>query len=355
MRSKFRLLPAVAALLCSTQGLRAEAPHSGPVQSYDSYGSWFVACDNTLACVAKGFADSSHGTEIRIERDAGPAAKPVVSIRADHKFDRAGIAIDGKPAGLAASVWEMTTDADETSLASDDLAAIRAFVLRLRDASTLRLGAEDDIPLDGFAAAMLRIDDRQGRVGGVTALLRAGPAPAGKVPPPPPRPKIPYHPITAKLLPGEGGRLIAAVRARQKAVFAKEQCEADVSMAPEAYPLDAKQALVLIPCIMGAYQGSSLAFIASRAGGASQRLIAPTPYLGNGTDRSDARYFTDATFDPKTGMLSDAAKGRGMADCGMSASWIWDGAAFRLSDMALQQSCGGVDPGDWPVLFRSVH
>lgn len=346
---------AVAALLCSAPALRAESSQSGPVQSYDSYGSWFVACDNTLACVAKGFADSSHGTEIRIERDAGPAAKPVVTIRADHKFDRAGIAIDGKPAGLAAPAWEMTTDADETALASDDLASIRTLVLRLRDASTLRLGAEDDIPLDGFAAAMLRIDARQGRVGGVTALLRPGPLPAAKVPLPPPRPKIPYHPITARLAPGEDARLIAAVRAGQKAVFAKEDCEADVSMDPEAYALDARQALVLIPCIMGAYQGSSLAFIAQRAGGSSRRLIAPTPYIGNGTDHSDARYFTDSTFDPKTGMLSDAAKGRGMADCGMSASWIWDGTAFQLTDMALQQSCGGIEPGDWPTLFRSVH
>jgi len=345
----------VAALLWSAQGLHAEASQSAPVQSYDSYGTWFVACDNTLACVAKGFADSSHGTEIRIERDAGPAAKPVLSIRADHKFDRAGLAIDGKPAGLAAPVWEMTTDADETALASDDLAAIRVFVLRLRDASTLRLTAEDDIPLDGFAAAMLRLDARQGRVGGVTALLRPGPLPPAKVPPPPPLPKIPYHPVTARLAPGEDARLIATVRAQQKAVFAKEDCEADISIEPVAYPLDARQALVMIPCIMGAYQGSSLAFIAPRAGGPSQRLIAPTPYLGNGSDHADWRYFTDSTFDLKTGMLSDAAKGRGMADCGMSASWIWDGTAFRLTDMALQQSCGGIEPGDWPVLFRSTR
>ncbi|AOH86224.1 hypothetical protein AWL63_21945 [Sphingomonas panacis] len=346
---------AVAALLWSAQARPAEASRSGPVQSYDSYGSWFVACDNTLACVAKGFADSSRGTEIRIERDAGPAAKPVLSIRADHKFVRAGITIDGKPAGLAAPVWEMTTDDDETALASDDLAAIRAFVLRLRDSSTLRLTAEDDIPLDGFAAAMLRLDSRQGRVGGVTALLRPGPLPAAKVPPPPAPPKIPYRPITARLAPGEDARLIAAVRAGQKAVFAKEDCEADVSIEPVAYPLDTRQALVLIPCIMGAYQGSSLAFVAPRAGGVSQRLIAPTPYLGNASDHAGWRYFTDSTFDPKTGMLSDTAKGRAMADCGMSANWIWDGAVFRLADMALQKSCGGIEAGDWPVLFRSTR
>ncbi|GCE88410.1 hypothetical protein MSKU15_0011 [Komagataeibacter diospyri] len=25
--------------------------------SYDSYGNWFVACDNRLSCEARGFAD----------------------------------------------------------------------------------------------------------------------------------------------------------------------------------------------------------------------------------------------------------------------------------------------------------
>jgi hypothetical protein len=54
-------------------------------------------------------------------------------------------------------------------------------------------------------------------------------------------------------------------------------------------------------------------------------------------------------------MLGDTAKGRAMADCGMSANWIWDGTAFRLADMALQQSCGGIEASDWPVLFRSTR
>jgi hypothetical protein len=202
---------------------------------------------------------------------------------------------------------------------------------------------------------VLRLDARQGRVGGVTALMKTGPASAASVPAPPPLPKIAHHPITATLKVGEESRLIAMVRGNQRALFAKEDCDAKpIAMEAEAHALDAHRALVLIPCIMGAYQGSSLAFIAARSGNSAQRLIAPTPYLGKDADDSGVDYFTESSFLPKTGELSMAAKGRGIADCGISASWIWNGEEFRLSEMTLQKSCGGIEPGDWPTLFRSA-
>jgi hypothetical protein len=324
------------------------------VQSYDTYQSWFAACDNTLSCVAKGFSDTNQGAEITIERDAGPRGSLSVSISADHRFDLADVQIDGKSAGLTPSTWQLDTSDGETSVASDDLGAVQALVERLRDASKVTLGADAEVPLNGFAAAMLRLDERQGRLGGVTALLKLGPMPASRVPVAPSLPKIPNHPINARLAAGEEQRLVAAVRVSQKPVLEKEGCE-ETPEVPEAHALDRDQALVIIPCIMGAYQGSSLAFIASRSSSSARRLVAPTPYLGNDPDRSGRGYFTEGVFDPKTGTLSMAAKGRGLADCGMSASWIWNGKAFRLSEMSLQQSCGGVEPGDWPTLFRSLR
>jgi hypothetical protein len=340
--------------MATTAWSAASSPPPDPIQSYDTYGSWLVACDNALSCIAKGFRDTYQGSEIRIERDAGPRGSLIASISATHKFALADARIDGQPAGLAGPVWEITTSDGETTATTDDLEEIRAVVLKLRNASKVMLGEDDEVPLDGFAAAVLRLDDRQHRVGGVTALLRTGKEPASQVPAPPALPRIPNHPVRATLAAGEEQRLIQAVRAKQEALFEKEGCEETPEM-PEAHALDDSQALVLIPCIMGAYQGSSLAFVAPRHGGAARRLIAPTPYLGNGSDRSDAAYFTEGNFDPKTGTLIMAAKGRGLADCGMSASWIWDGRSFQLSEMTLQQSCGGIEPGDWPTLFRSVR
>jgi hypothetical protein len=351
-----RLVGAVLSLAALASAASTTAAAPAPIQSYDSYKSWFVACDNGLHCIAKGFSEAYQGAEIDIDRDAGPNGKLMASISADRRVSLADIKIDGKPAGLSGPAWRIDASDDSTTVSSDSLPAIRQLVARLRDASKVTLGGDAEVSLDGFAAAILRLDDRQGRIGGVTAVAKAGPLPAARVPGPPPLPRIPVHPIAATLSAGEEKRLIAAVRADQKAVFEQEDCETDLTaMEPEAHALDGKRALVLIPCIMGAYQGSSLGFIAPRNGGRSSRLTLPLPCAGNDPERADAADLTNADFDPKTGKLSMVAKGRGLADCGMSAAWIWNGEAFVLSEMTLQQSCGGIEPGDWPTLFRSVQ
>ncbi|WP_260599187.1 DUF1176 domain-containing protein [Sphingomonas endolithica] len=340
--------------IAAFMSLSAASP-SPIIQSYDDYQSWLVACDNTLTCVARGFDDSNPGAEIEIGRAAGPSGAITASISALQRFTLADIRVDGTPANLRGPKWQVIATDDQTSATTNDLATVRALVQQLRNASAVTLGGGDaQVPLAGFAAAMLRLDDRQGRSGGVTAVLKPGTLPASRVPAPPPLPKIPHHPISARLAPGEEGRLIAAVRASQKALLAKEEC-GETPEQPEAHALDGRQALVLLPCVMGAYQGSSLAFIASRTNNRAQRLVAPTPYLGQDPDRSRADFFTNAGFDADTGTLSMGAKGRGLADCGFSADWIWDGTSFRLSEMTLQRSCGGLEPGDWPVLYRSMR
>ena len=60
-----------------------------------------------------------------------------------------------------------------------------------------------------------------------------------------------------------------------------------------------------------------------------------------------------AVFDPATGRLPSASKGRGFADCGSSEAWIWSGGSFRLKSLNFQGMCGGAAPGDWPPLYRT--
>jgi hypothetical protein len=324
-----------------------------PVQSYDTYKSWFVACDNTLACVAKGFAeDANPRAEIHLEQEPGPDGPLSLAIRSEAGFRAADVRLDGQPIAMSPP-WRLTRDGDGATLASRDPVAVRAMLKRLRVGKVLSLGQGGRIPLDGLSAALLRIEVRQGRVGTLTAVIRSGAAAATTVPAPPPIPRIPAHPIDARLAPGEQARLIAAVRAEASAAKALADCDTDSSMAPEADALDQRQALVLIPCFMGAYQGSSLVFVARRAGGGVRQQILPLPYLGEDPEHGRTDMVTEADFDPRTGMLSMLAKGRGLADCGLSASWIWDGAAFQLSAMRMQSACGGVDPDDWPILFES--
>lgn len=350
MRFKVRRAILIALTACPASALAQSAE---PIQSYDSYQHWFVACDNTLSCVAKGFDEDRIGSEMRIERDAGPSGSLLVTISSKDRFVPGDIRIDGAPAGLTGSAWVHSTGEDGSSVTSSDMTAIRALIGKLRNAKAITLGGDASIPLDGFSAAMLRLDDRQGRIGGVTALIRPGAQPASRVPAAPPLPRIPAHPVQARLKPGEDSRLIERVRTDWKALFKKEECGETVQP-PEAHALDDSRALVLIPCLVGAYQGSALAFIAPRGGGKAERLIPPLPYRGDASDPAETAYLTEGGFDPKTGTLSMGARGRAMADCGMSASWIWNGRAFQLSAMTLQNSCGGLgDPGDWPTLFRS--
>ncbi len=332
----------------------APASAAGPIQSYDTYKSWLVACDNTLTCVAKGFADDAARAEIVVTQTAGPRGALSVSIAAESRFGIRDLTVDGAPVALAAAGWSLESGTDGTTLIGRRTADVRALLNRLRQGTRVTLGKDAAVPLAGLSAALLRIDERQGRIGGTTALVRSGAAPATSVPPAPPVPHIPVRPVTARLGAAEAQRLIAAVRRAQRAVLVREDCTGDTgSLTAEAFALDDRRALVFLPCLMGAYQGSSVAFLAQRGGLAQQRVVAPTPYLGASLEAATADLFTEADFDPRTGTLAMFAKGRGLADCGMSASWIWDGNAFRLSEMRLQNACGGMAAGDWPTLFRS--
>ena len=349
----FRRLACVSLIVTG----QAVAALPAPVQSYNSYKSWLAACDNTLACEAKGFDEQGDKrAEMVISRAAGARKTPAAQIRAETKFALADVRIDGHPAGLKSPEWAISQDDDGTSITSNSFPAIRAFTARLRGGAKLTLGADGaEVPLDGVVAALLRIDERQGRIGGITALIKTGPASAALVPNAPPIPIIPSRSITAALASGEARHLIAAVRTSQQAIFKKEDCEDDLQAEQaNVWALDGSRALVMIPCVMGAYQGSSLAFITPRKpGGTTAQVTAPLPYLGNDLANTTVNMFTEGDFDPKTGTLTMAAKGRGQADCGMSASWIWDGAKFRLSALSNQNACGGLEPGDWPTLFVS--
>jgi hypothetical protein len=347
---KDAILAGGAFFLCAA----AAAP---PVQSYNTYKSWLVACDNTLSCEAKGF-DRENGApaQLSISREAGPKGKLQAVIRAENQFSADDIKLDGTKLPLLPG-WHRGDGADSADLTTDSPSAIRDFVTRIRNGKTLSLLDNDAVvPLDGLSAALLRMDERQGRLGGETALLNPGPARADKVPAAVPAPRIPAHPIAATLYKGESARLIAEARRNGAGTLREEQCATKAgAMQPVAYALDQRRALVLVPCMMGAYQGYYVGFLADRSDGEVRELKLPLPYLGDDPDHGTISGLTEAEFDPMTGMLAIRAKGRGLADCGTAASWVWNDDIFRLISLTMQRECGGVEPDDWPVLFRSTQ
>jgi len=345
----------LASALCALAFLPAAVRAAGPAAPfYAEYKSWLVACDNTGSCTARAFAlDGGPATDITVTRAAGPGGAVSAAIRGETGFDAGSLTLDGKPLPLGAG-WQRHSSDDETSLTTQSLGPLHALVQQIRNGATLGLGNGMTIPLGGIAAALLRLDAAQGRVGTVTALLDPGSKPADTVPPALPMPVIAPHPIIARLGPGEAGRLIAAAQSASAARWTKEECDAQPGEeTPAAFALSDETGLVLLPCLMGAYQGSALGVLVNRKTAAVSKLVLPLAFQGNPAPDDPTDMLTEPDFEVATGTLSTFAKGRGLGDCGLTASWIWNGQAFQLTALNYQDACGGVEPGDWPALFRS--
>ena len=332
--------PAAAAFL------QAAAPPP-PVPVYCQFGRWLVACDNTRNCVARGF-DEVTQAQLDLTRPAGSAA-PTLTLSAANPIDPSTLRLDGTPLTLAAPAWSK----DATALSTSDPAAIDAFVAAVRDAHAITLDPEpskaDDaprsIPLDGLLAALLLVDAVQGRPGTPTALVAAK-APAA----PPAAPPVPRAPVWTKPPPLTGAQAASLSRqARELHSPAFDPCE--VHDLPTVYALDASQALAIRPCYMAAYQGSSVVAVLPRDGGPGKPVKLILPGAPDGA--TDGPDMVDPEFDPATGTLTTVSKGRGMGDCGSSETWVWSGGAFRLKSLSYQDQCGGTEPGDWPILFRT--
>ena len=344
-RSSKRLL-----LLAACVSLLGAAPPPA-VPTYRQFGRWLVACDNTRSCVARGF-DEVTQAQLQLRRPAGNAAATLALSAAD-PFDVAALQLDGKKLALPSPAWSK----DATAASTQDPAAVDAFIAAVRNGHALTLDATPSngdaprtMPLDGFTAALLLVDAVQGRPDTPSALV-AGRGTAA----PPPVPALPPAPRWAAPPPltrAETDRLLKEAARLRSPGF--DAC--NVKDAPEVHALDAANALAIRPCYMAAYQGSSVVAVLPRAGGAARPLTLALPGVpgrnGKGT-ATDGPDMVDPDFNPATGTLSTVAKGRGLADCGSSEGWVWSDGAFRLKSLSFQDQCGGVEPGDWPTLFRT--
>ncbi len=337
-------------LLLSALPLLLAAAPAPDVPVYKTFGSWIVACDNVRRCEARGFGDGA-AADLRIVRDAGPAM-PRATLTWDATPDLTTIQADAKPLELAPPAWSL--DRENNALSTNDLAAVAALIAALRDAQSLTFVTPSadrrSIPLQGLSAALLFIDAVQGRPGTPTPLL----APRGNngvdgAPGLPGRPR--WHP-PAPLTAAQARGLIAAAVSDPLVIRSLKARDCDSTDRPDIHALDPGHAIVLMPCSHGPYQSWSLAVLIPRNGGPATLFDDTLPALPPSS--SEMRGFlVEGGFDPVRGELSMAARGRGPADCGVSATWVWSAGAFRLTREAYLEPCGGAAPGDWPELFRT--
>jgi len=317
-----------------------------PVPPGATFGNWTVACDNGRHCEAIGLP-SADGTEtewvLYMSRGAGGAATPKITLTPGFESSASGIVhlrIDGKDTGFRF---------DENGESVGNTAGLLTAVaggrkVEVVDLANRRVGV---VPVAGASAALRWVDDRQKRVGTVTAIVARGSAML--VPPPPALPRIAQPP--ASKAPARKLRL-----ADVKAItgLGTDYCDDDIKEVATDR-LDAGHSVGIVGCMMGAYQGASLVVVIDEAGRWTPASIEQPRQPDRHADSVDLYLLTEAEYDPASRLLSMHAKGRGLADCGESATWAWNGKMFRLASFQALDACLGAPPGTWLSRWQTAN
>lgn len=328
------------------------APLLWAAPAQKTFSDWQVTCNNQNFCIARNTGEH-HGLVMTLSRSAG--ARTAAALRIDYggktpPAKEAPIAtrllLDGEPLVPAGERWQITA----WHMMTDNPQVITAFLQTVQEGQAITLqDGKGDISLVGLKAALLFIDAQQKRLGSETAWIKKGDEPPLSVPPAPPLKKVVLvNPTPTPLTTQELNDLLDYGNWRMN----NSQCSLD-PMRREVHvtALTDDKALLMIDCEQGAYNTVKLAWLVSREKPLASRpvrLRLPfTPNNGN-----DEMELMNAAFDEKTRELTTLAKGRGLADCGVSTRWRFDGQRFRLVRYAQEPVCDNWHgPDAWPTLW----
>ena len=313
----------------------AASPHPSEVRTFRD---WTVACDNGLACEAIALLppeeEWEEWTTLSFRRGPRAADRPVVSLRGVEGRP-AALLIDGRP-------FQATFPQDDDGFtiragAADLVGALRnGQVLDVRSADGASLGR---ISLAGASAAMLYMDERQRRVGTVTALVSPGPRPASAIPAPPQVPRIvsARPPIDPPLT--LSAQRIAALRRELG-------CTIDEVGGPDEVETDqiaTGRTLILLACGSGAYNLTSVPVIARFGAEGSGEIVTEIASFDSqwGIAAEGRPTLINASWDSERSLLREYSKARGLGDCGTRADYAWDGTRFRLVRQEEMEECRG--------------
>ena len=320
-----------------------------PVPKEVQFGDWTVACDNGRHCDALAMPpeDGSDEWTFYVARGAAPGAPP--SIEANPAFGEWTGAQRPVRLKINGRRTEFGFDADGR-IVGDGMAMLAA-IAAARRVSVVDLKGEElgRIQSKGASAALRWIDDRQKRAGTVTAIVARGKLPASKVPPPPALPRI-VQPPASNATP----RQLSPADVKAIQALADGWCKPELAD-PRTYRLDVRHTVGVVGCMLGAYQGASLIVVIDERGKWRPAEIEQAEAPHEGSEPFDAYFLTSGDYDPESRSLWMAAKGRGLADCGSSASWVWDGKMFRLASYHSLGVCRGAPPGTWFSRWQTAN
>jgi Protein of unknown function (DUF1176) len=321
-----------------------------PVPKPASFGYWVAACDNARHCEALALPpeDGSQAEwTLYVSRKAAPSALPRVG--ADPAFGE----WDGEPRPVRLDIdgrqTEFGFDAEGWAV-GDPMSLLRAIAtaraVTIADLSGKKLGS---LPVEGASATLRWLDDRQKRAGTVTAIVARSDRPAISVPSPPALPRIVQPPVSLKPPRYLGDADVKAV------LKGTNFCDEEPFEEVKAYRLDAGHTVGIIPCMQHAYQSSYAVVIIDEGGKWRPAPIEQPEPPDEYFEPAYAHLLTAGDYVAKDRLLWMAAKGRGLGDCGSSASWAWDGEIFRLASYHALHECRGAPPGTWFSRWQTAN
>lgn len=329
-----------------------------------TFREWRAACDNGNTCMA--WTGSGDGW-LRIAIDPGPDAVATVSLGswafgdADKAPETLRLRIDGRDYALRGSAGDAANAAAAARRAQAVLAALPAS----RSLALASGGQTADLPTAGASAALLWIDERQGRLGTTTALIRRGDRPASTVPAAPALPRVvPAPPAAQTGFAGaanpmeddpRGLTVPAAIKARGEVKACRAENNEYLNEAILAARLDGSTVLWGIPCGSGAYNATYVLYLARPDGtGVRPAELPERKPRTEGDIGGQDQWLVNPIYDAQRQTLTVFPRGRGIGDCGTITTWTWTREGrFALSEERSMGDCWGMTPDVWPTLWRT--
>lgn len=348
----------------ATAAADATRPALKPVTR--TFRDWYATCDNGNDCFA--YTGTDAGGWLIVRQTAGPEARPEIvagagAFSSEQEGQTVSLVIDGTRQALVTvsdDPYSHAVPATDIGTTLAQLASARTLAVRTGDAEAV-------LPTAGASAALLWIDEKQGRLDTPLALIRRGERPASSVPRPPalpevvPLPAIEQGPFSGASNPGaQGGEAGLSLPAAIEALPDVKQCRADTAFSPYlqkavlAARLSPDTELWGVPCDSGAYNAMYDFYISGRDGTTPRKAAFPGWEPRERTEGDIAGDgLINPVFDARTNTLRHFFRGRGIGDCGLIQSWAWTGEAFVLTEETSMGNCWGMPSSHWPTIWRT--
>jgi hypothetical protein len=293
---------------------------------------WALQCDNTRACRAVGYqaeGGDSEPVSILLTREAGPDTPVRVDLQ---------VSTEGAPsAALAIKVGTFVLpglQGDTPRVPASHVSRLLQELLKSDEATVSAGQTRWTLSLAGANAVLLKMDEAQGRIGTPGALVRRGTRPESSVLPPVLAPVVSaMKPVPTRM---DDAALAKPLIAALDRASVDGQCNGDDAFDPanvQVHRLTDRKVLLSVPCSMGAYNFSSLLWVANDR----------PPY------KPELLQDVDGDFDPASGTVHSAMKGRGIGDCWWVREWQFDGRAFARTRESGDSMCRGFAGGAWQL------